>query len=309
MKTFVIVVVLLLICLAGYANSKNPAGCAKVGTDLVAVFTSLLPTFPAPTPDAGTPPAAPAAEAPTPAPAPSAPPPAPVAASPAPPPPTPVAAAPAPAPTPSPDAPKPWTPPNPIPSQPNWTWTTEDGKTYQNVTITKIEPNSVTITHSMGVSHIDPALLPPDIQKQLNYDPAARKAAQAEAEAEEWTTDYPAALAQAKAAGKLVLLDFTGSDWCGYCQALEMEVLTQPAFKTFAAQNYVLVTLDFPRQTTLPAGLKQQNDALHQQFSITGYPTLIVVDPQGKELGRQVGYNPGSGPDAIISVLKSFNKS
>jgi len=124
----------------------------------------------------------------------------------------------------------------------------------------------------------------------------------------DWTTDYNAALAQAKTQKKLVLLDFTGSDWCGYCKLLDQEVFTQSSFKDFADKNYILVTVDFPRQTPLTDDLKKQNDALGQQFKIDGYPTLIVLDADGKELGRQVGYEPGSGPDAVISKLKSFSK-
>ena len=68
---------------------------------------------------------------------------------------------------------KPWTPPAVMPAQPNWTWTTSDGTTYQDVVVTKIEPDTVTITHSFGVAHIPMILLPQDIQKKLNYDPHA----------------------------------------------------------------------------------------------------------------------------------------
>jgi thioredoxin-related protein len=125
----------------------------------------------------------------------------------------------------------------------------------------------------------------------------------------DWTTDYKAALVQAKAQKKLVLLDFTGSDWCGYCKLLDKEVFTQQSFKDFANKNYIQVTVDFPQQKQLPDEVKQQNDALGNQFKIDGYPTLIVLDADGKELGRQVGYDPGSGPDAVIAKLKSFNKS
>jgi thioredoxin-related protein len=124
-----------------------------------------------------------------------------------------------------------------------------------------------------------------------------------------WTTDYKAALVQAKAQKKLVLLDFTGSDWCGYCKLLDKEVFTKPVFKDFADKNYIQVTIDFPRQTPLPDDLKQQNDTLGRQFQIEGYPTLIVLNADGKELGREVGYDPGSGPDAVIAKLKSFNKN
>jgi thiol:disulfide interchange protein len=123
-----------------------------------------------------------------------------------------------------------------------------------------------------------------------------------------WTTDYKAALDQAKTQNKLVLLDFTGSDWCGYCKLLDKEVLSQQSFKDFADKNYIQVTVDFPQQTQLPDDLKQQNDGLQKQFGIEGFPTLIVIGPDGKELGRETGYDPGSGPDAVISKLKSFNK-
>src|SRR5271170_3060960 len=117
----------------------------------------------------------------------------------------------------------------------------------------------------------------------------------------DWTTDYKAALVQAKAQNKLVLLDFTGSDWCGYCKLLDKEVFTQPSFKNFADKNYILVTVDFPHQTQLADDVKQQNEALGKQFQINGFPTLIVLDADGKELGRQVGYDPGSGADAVIA--------
>lgn len=123
----------------------------------------------------------------------------------------------------------------------------------------------------------------------------------------DWGTDYKAALSQAKTQNKLVLLDFTGSDWCGYCKLLDKQVFTQASFQQFADKNYVLVTVDFPQGKELPADLKSQNESLGKQFGIEGFPTLVVVDPSGKELGRMTGYDPGSGPDAVIDKLKSFN--
>ncbi len=122
----------------------------------------------------------------------------------------------------------------------------------------------------------------------------------------DWGTDYNAALAQAKAQKKLVLLDFTGSDWCGYCKLLDKEVFSQPSFKDFADKTYVAVTLDYPNDTPQSDAVKQQNDALAKQFNIEGFPTLIVLDAGGKELVREVGYEPGSGPDAVMTKLKSF---
>jgi thioredoxin-related protein len=122
----------------------------------------------------------------------------------------------------------------------------------------------------------------------------------------DWITDYRAALNQAKTRNKLVLLDFTGSDWCGYCKLLDKEVLTQPSFKDFADKNYIQVTIDFPRSKDLPADQKEQNENLAKQFKIGGFPTLIVLNPDGTEVGRQEGYQPGSGPDAVVAKLKSL---
>ncbi len=184
-----------------------------------------------------------------------------------------------------------------------------DDKTYQDVVINQIDATTVTITHSTGIAHLDIATLPADIQKQLNYDPSIAAAARDEAKAEEWITDYQAALSLAQSQKKLVLLDFTGSDWCGYCQALDREVFTQQSFKEFSGKNYVLVTIDFPHLTALSDDLKQQNELLKKQFNVNGYPTLIVLDTKEKELGRSVGYNPGSNPDVVINWLQHFIKN
>ena len=124
----------------------------------------------------------------------------------------------------------------------------------------------------------------------------------------DWGTDYNAAMAQAKAQNKRVLLDFTGSDWCGYCKLLDKEVFTEQSFKDFADKNYIEVTVDFPQEKQLPDDLQKQNNDLKDKFNIEGFPTLIVLSADGKELGRQTGYDPGSGPDAVIAKLKSFNK-
>jgi len=115
-----------------------------------------------------------------------------------------------------------------------------------------------------------------------------------------WTTDFEAAKASAAKSGKRLLLDFTGSDWCIYCQKLDAEVLSTPDFKAFA-KDYVLVYVDFPKEKQLPEALKAQNDALREKFAIEGYPTVIVTDASGKEIRRAAGYDPGSGPSAYLA--------
>jgi uncharacterized protein YyaL (SSP411 family) len=125
----------------------------------------------------------------------------------------------------------------------------------------------------------------------------------------DWTADYKPAFDQARARNKLVLLYFTGSDWSPNCKAIQAEVFSQQSFKDFADKNYVMVTIDFPHQIQLSDDVKKQNLELAKKFDPHGFfPVLVVLTPDGKELGRKTGYKYGSGPDAIISVLKPFSK-
>ncbi|MEI7958508.1 MAG: thioredoxin family protein [Verrucomicrobiota bacterium] len=122
------------------------------------------------------------------------------------------------------------------------------------------------------------------------------------ASADEWLTDYVKALAQAKAENKPVLIDFTGSDWCGWCMKLDREVFSVQDFKSYAAQKLVLLKIDFPRRKTLPAAETAQNQKLSNQYRIHGFPTIVVLKPDGSKAGA-LGYMPG-GPKAFISELE-----
>src|SRR4051812_3231385 len=77
-----------------------------------------------------------------------------------------------------------------------------------------------------------------------------------------WTEDFEKGRSQAKAEHKKLLLDFTGSDWCGWCMKLDREVFSQAEWKQYAAKNYVLVTVDFPQLHSQSASIKRQNEAL-----------------------------------------------
>ena len=120
-----------------------------------------------------------------------------------------------------------------------------------------------------------------------------------------WLTDLPKAQAQAKAENKIVLLDFTGSDWCGWCIKFRKEVLDTPEFQAYAAKNVVLVELDYPNKKVQSADLKKANAALKTKYDVHGFPTLLVLNQDGKEIGRQVGYAKG-GPAAFIAKLEKF---
>ena len=119
-------------------------------------------------------------------------------------------------------------------------------------------------------------------------------------------TDLPKAQEKAKAEKKLVMLDFTGSDWCGWCIKLHKEVFSQAEFSEYAAKNLVLVEVDFPRSKQQSAELKSANQALQSKYKIEGYPTIIVLNGDGKKVG-ELGYEAG-GPKPFIGKLDALKK-
>ena len=117
----------------------------------------------------------------------------------------------------------------------------------------------------------------------------------------EWMTDFEAAKAKAKAEKKVLLLDFTGSDWCGWCIKLDKEVFSTSEFKSYAKDNLVLVEVDFPHNKRQTKKLQEQNEKLQTEHKVQGYPTIIVLNAEGKKVG-QLGYQQG-GPKAFIAEL------
>lgn len=108
-----------------------------------------------------------------------------------------------------------------------------------------------------------------------------------------WSTDYEASIAQAAASKKAILLEFTGSDWCPPCMKQNKDVFEQSAFEDYAKDKLVLVKLDFPRRKEQDPALKERNQKLSTQYGVEGFPTIILLSPEGKELARQVGYGGG----------------
>lgn len=122
-----------------------------------------------------------------------------------------------------------------------------------------------------------------------------------------WLTDYPAALELAAKEKRPVLVDFTGSDWCGWCIRLDKETFSQRAFLKFADKNLVLLKVDLPQGKPQSAEERARNEELVQKFNVEGFPTIVLLDASGKEIARQGGYLPG-GPEAMIDWIKSAAK-
>ena len=131
----------------------------------------------------------------------------------------------------------------------------------------------------------------------------------AEAEASEptahanWVTSMEQAQELARDKRKTILMDFTGSDWCGWCIKLSEEVFDTPEFKEWADQHLVLVELDFPNdQSKITPEIKAHNDQWLKKLQVAGFPTVYLTDHEGRPFAK-TGYKAG-GPDEYIKHLK-----
>ena len=100
---------------------------------------------------------------------------------------------------------------------------------------------------------------------------------------EGWSTDLEKALKDAKASKKSVLVEFTGSDWCPPCIAMRKNVFSKKEFVEAASKNFILVELDFPKGDK---ELSEKNQPLAEKYKIEGFPTVVLLDSEGKEFTR-----------------------
>ena len=117
--------------------------------------------------------------------------------------------------------------------------------------------------------------------------------------------------ASAKKENKLILLKFSGSDWCGPCIQLQKVIIDDPAFVAFANQKLVLLLADFPRQKKhrLSAELQQQNDKLAEQYNPKGeFPYMALLDANGKTLHTWSGYDKKLSVADYVSTINGYIK-
>ncbi|MDA0767146.1 MAG: thioredoxin family protein [Verrucomicrobia bacterium] len=125
----------------------------------------------------------------------------------------------------------------------------------------------------------------------------------------QWTMDFDAATKMAAEKKLPLLLNFTGSDWCSWCKLMDEEVFAKEDWKKFAADNTMLVTLDFPEdEKIVPAKYKARNEMLKEQFHVGGYPTYIILDSDGKTVLGQLGAGRDKTPSSFIEEFKAAVK-
>jgi thioredoxin-related protein len=122
---------------------------------------------------------------------------------------------------------------------------------------------------------------------------------------EGWMTDFDKAKEKAKAENKHILVDFSGSDWCGWCIKLDKEVFSQDEFKAYAKENLILMLADFPQdQSKLSTEVKAQNEKMLKEFKVSGFPTVFILNPAGKTVAK-TGYQAG-GAEAYVEHIRKL---
>jgi thioredoxin-related protein len=115
-----------------------------------------------------------------------------------------------------------------------------------------------------------------------------------------WLQDFAAAKSKAATENKDLLIDFTGSDWCVWCQRLDKEVFAEGDFETKIQEQFVLVKLDFPRDKSLVSEeIQKQNQKLQGEYGVQGFPTIFLTDASGKPYAK-TGYQRG-GPENYLT--------
>lgn len=125
----------------------------------------------------------------------------------------------------------------------------------------------------------------------------------------EWGGNLDASLKDAKANNKLVLLYFSGSDWCGPCIKLKKDVYENNEFQTFASKNLILVKADFPRLKKNQLSKEQTalNEKMAEKYNSKGkFPLSILLDSNGKILKEWDGYPKDLTTESISLEISSF---
>lgn len=125
-----------------------------------------------------------------------------------------------------------------------------------------------------------------------------------------WTMDYDAAVKLAGEKNLPLILNFTGSDWCGWCKLMEKSVFSKREWQEFAAENALLVTLDYPKDKSIvPKKYVARNNKLKNQFAVRGFPTYVILESDGNTKIGQLGAGRDKTPKSFISEFKGVVKT
>jgi thioredoxin-related protein len=127
--------------------------------------------------------------------------------------------------------------------------------------------------------------------------------------APEWGSNLEFAKEKATTDHKLILLNFSGSDWCAPCIMLKKEVFSSDEFQSFAEDRLVLLRADFPRlkKNKLPDAELKRNEALAEKYNPDGnFPFTVLMSSKGEIIKTWNGYN-GKKEEVLAEIIAVAN--
>ncbi len=123
-----------------------------------------------------------------------------------------------------------------------------------------------------------------------------------------WQLNFEQARVEAEQRHKLILLNFSGSDWCGPCIKLKKDVFESAEFTQFSEEHLVLVRADFPRSSKnkLDARQEAHNEALAEKYNRQGkFPFTVLLAPDGRVLKEWDGYPQSLTVDSFVASIRA----
>lgn len=126
----------------------------------------------------------------------------------------------------------------------------------------------------------------------------------------DWLNDFEKARSIAKENNKMILVNFSGSDWCAPCIKMKKQVFDTPEFQAYADKTLVLVRADFPRhkKNQLDQAQITHNEKLAEKYNPKGkFPLTLLVDGDGNVVHEWDGFQNMSASDFVNEVSATIN--
>jgi protein disulfide-isomerase len=122
-----------------------------------------------------------------------------------------------------------------------------------------------------------------------------------------WLENLEEAQLLSEQTDKPIFVNFTGSDWCGWCIKLHDEVFSQKEFIDYASENLILLKLDFPRNIPQTDEIKAYNRDLAIKYEVQGFPTILLLDKNADEINR-TGFQYGGAEKYVAHIKELLGK-
>jgi uncharacterized protein YyaL (SSP411 family) len=110
--------------------------------------------------------------------------------------------------------------------------------------------------------------------------------------------DVQSGFANARRLNRWVVADIY-TNWCGWCKRMERETFEDPTVEEMLSQSFVCIRVN--------AEDKGLGERLAKDCQVTGFPTIVIFDPEGKPKARHTGYLTASQFMKVMSNFKQAN--